>query len=139
MPSTNPAYQKVVSRNNFQSGGFPEEFDRRSNSSGGSSAEERLLATAPDTNMMDTNDMMVQSHIPQTHSSEELMPHGGASSDSEGLESGVKMANPTVVVHSSSISRKEMFTVFVLCFVNLINYMDRLTIAGKWGRDTGIP
>jgi hypothetical protein len=31
----------------------------------------------------------------------------------------------------SSVSKKEWFTVSVLCFINLINYMDRFTIAGK--------
>lgn len=31
----------------------------------------------------------------------------------------------------SSITLQEWFTVSVLCFVNLINYMDRFTIAGK--------
>lgn len=30
-----------------------------------------------------------------------------------------------------SISRGDWITVAVLCFVNLINYMDRFTIAGK--------
>ena len=30
-----------------------------------------------------------------------------------------------------SITKKEWFTVGVLCFINLINYMDRFTIAGK--------
>lgn len=31
----------------------------------------------------------------------------------------------------ATITRQEWFTVIVLCFVNLINYMDRFTIAGK--------
>lgn len=31
----------------------------------------------------------------------------------------------------SSITGKQWFTVGVLCFINLINYMDRFTIAGK--------
>lgn len=31
----------------------------------------------------------------------------------------------------SSVTSKEWFTVAVLCFINLINYMDRFTIAGK--------
>lgn len=30
-----------------------------------------------------------------------------------------------------SVTRREWFSVAVLCFVNLINYMDRYTIAGK--------
>ena len=86
--------------------------------------------------MMSSNEREEPGHIPQTNSSEELMPHGGTSSDSEGggssscIESG-KVSTPSLVVESGPISRIEMFTVFVLCFVNLINYMDRLTIAGK--------
>lgn len=32
----------------------------------------------------------------------------------------------------SSITYSEWFAVAVLCFVNLINYMDRFTIAGKY-------
>lgn len=86
--------------------------------------------------MMSSNEREVPGLIPQTNSSEELMPHGGTSSDSEGggssscIESG-KVSTPSLVVESGPISRIEMFTVFVLCFVNLINYMDRLTIAGK--------
>lgn len=32
----------------------------------------------------------------------------------------------------SSITYSEWFAVGVLCFVNLINYMDRFTIAGKF-------
>lgn len=32
----------------------------------------------------------------------------------------------------SSITCAEWFSVGVLCFVNLINYMDRFTIAGKF-------
>lgn len=30
-----------------------------------------------------------------------------------------------------SVTSKEWFTVAVLCFINLINYMDRFTIAGE--------
>lgn len=32
----------------------------------------------------------------------------------------------------SSVTGKQWFTVAVLCFINLINYMDRFTIAGKF-------
>lgn len=134
MPSTNPAYQKVVSRNNFESG-----------AGGGSAGGVVVPRGFPENNRLlagEEDDMEVPAHIPSTNSSEELMPHGGmggsgigdggGGSDSEGLETG-KVSNPAVMVRSSSgISRKELFTVFVLCFVNLINYMDRLTIAGEF-------
>jgi len=33
---------------------------------------------------------------------------------------------------SSSISKRQIITVAILCFVNLINYMDRFTIAGMY-------
>lgn len=29
----------------------------------------------------------------------------------------------------------EYMTVFILCYVNLINYMDRFTLAGKWNQN----
>lgn len=32
---------------------------------------------------------------------------------------------------SSRLTRRQIVTVAILCFVNLINYMDRLTVAGK--------
>jgi hypothetical protein len=31
----------------------------------------------------------------------------------------------------STVTKSQWFTVAVLCFINLINYMDRFTIAGK--------
>lgn len=145
MPSSNPAYQKVVSRNNnpFEGSAATGISGASSEASYGGDTEstERLLQQEAHNNnnstMMDSStqdDREVPGHIPTTNSSEELMPHGGGSSDSEEggscVESG-KVANPSIVVRTSAISKKEMFTVFVLCFVNLINYMDRLTIAGE--------
>lgn len=55
--------------------------------------------------------------MPSTHSSQQLMP-----SDSP-------PASPTVP-GAVGITKMQWFTVIVLCFVNLINYMDRFTIAG---------
>lgn len=33
---------------------------------------------------------------------------------------------------SSSVTKRQIITVAILCFVNLINYMDRFTIAGMY-------
>jgi uncharacterized membrane protein len=35
--------------------------------------------------------------------------------------------------NSTKITARQWITVAILCFVNLINYMDRFTIAGKCG------
>lgn len=32
----------------------------------------------------------------------------------------------------TKITKKEWITVLILCFVNLINYMDRMTVSGKY-------
>lgn len=78
--------------------------------------------------------------LPATYSSQQLMP-----SDSDSMEEerhrlrphqyagdpnipGLQSAVPTRL---ASVGRSQWFTVTVLCFVNLINYMDRFTIAGK--------
>ena len=62
------------------------------------------------------------SGLPSTYSSQQLMP----SSESDSTEEVSRLANTR-----TSIGRSQWFTVGVLCFVNLINYMDRFTIAGK--------
>lgn len=55
--------------------------------------------------------------MPSTHSSQQLM------------SSDCPTSSPTAPV---GITKMQWFTVTVLCFVNLINYMDRFTIAGKF-------
>ncbi|SPP73967.1 protein spinster [Drosophila guanche] len=77
-------------------------------------------------------------NIPPTYSSQQLMP-----SDSDSMEESRQLrptgatANlaaglglPPVPTRLSAVGRSQWFTVAVLCFVNLINYMDRFTIAG---------
>ncbi|EAT39875.1 AAEL008356-PA [Aedes aegypti] len=94
--------------------------------------------------------------IPATNSQQRLMPpdsdsvsssidedqeatHGGG----DGGGGGLRHLPPghhdeddgSVIVSSTGtgrVSRTAWFTVIVLCFVNLINYMDRFTIAGRW-------
>ncbi|XP_012160126.1 protein spinster isoform X1 [Ceratitis capitata] len=60
----------------------------------------------------------VEASLPATCSSQQLMP---PSSDTDSV--GVQRP-------ATGITRTQWFTVVVLCFVNLINYMDRFTIAG---------
>uniref|UniRef100_A0A1B0ARJ3 Major facilitator superfamily (MFS) profile domain-containing protein n=1 Tax=Glossina palpalis gambiensis TaxID=67801 RepID=A0A1B0ARJ3_9MUSC len=75
--------------------------------------------------------------LPTTYSSQQLMQ----SSDSESVGNGgdgraaggvdnEDNRNRGTPLRLSHVSRSQWFTVIVLCFVNLINYMDRFTIAG---------
>lgn len=74
----------------------------------------------------------VVGHMPSNNSSEELIVRDSPLPDDDGVESGKSHMAPPVPIRSSGITAQEFFTVFVLCFVNLINYMDRLTIAGEF-------
>uniref|UniRef100_A0A8D8NDW8 Protein spinster n=1 Tax=Culex pipiens TaxID=7175 RepID=A0A8D8NDW8_CULPI len=76
--------------------------------------------------------------IPATNSQQRLMP-GDSDSVSSSLDEGDPEAPPgggrleddeVTVASSTQVSATAWFTVGVLCFVNLINYMDRFTIAG---------
>lgn len=121
MPS-HQGYQKVEVAEAARSGG------------GGGGVLTNLLLDHDDT-MMDTAEGVeggVGGGLPSTHSSQQLMP-----SDSSSVATSTDAADPekmdAQMPHHTDqiISRMEMFTVMVLCFVNLINYMDRLTIAGE--------
>uniref|UniRef100_A0A1L8DE93 Putative sugar transporter/spinster transmembrane protein n=2 Tax=Nyssomyia neivai TaxID=330878 RepID=A0A1L8DE93_9DIPT len=74
----------------------------------------------------------MSSGIASRSSSQQLMPPDTASVTAS-LESG-DQDKPQISYQYTgglrSIGKQEWFTVFVLCFVNLINYMDRFTIAG---------
>lgn len=64
--------------------------------------------------------------LPSTESSQQLM------TDSVSLDSnGSRRRSSRQYAGFGGISATEWFTVLVLCFVNLINYMDRFTIAGE--------
>lgn len=71
---------------------------------------------------------LAQSGLPPTYSSQQLV-----SSDSDSMERQHLRGSNIVPEPRSrpAVSRKQWFAVSVLCFVNLINYMDRFTIAGK--------
>lgn len=87
--------------------------------------------------------IMAISNLPSTHSSQQLMGGDSESVTASTLD-GRDASNASLdtlkrpssrTSHQydgfSSITMQEWFTVGVLCFVNLINYMDRFTIAGK--------
>ncbi|XP_017960211.1 protein spinster isoform X2 [Drosophila navojoa] len=67
---------------------------------------------------------LVQSRLPPTYSSQQLV-----SSDSDSMERQ-HLRGSNIVPGVPATSHKQWFAVAVLCFVNLINYMDRFTIAG---------
>lgn len=72
---------------------------------------------------------LAQSGLPATYSSQQLV-----SSDSDSMERRHLRGNSIVDEPGSRLARMghfQWFTVATLCFVNLINYMDRFTIAGK--------
>lgn len=77
-------------------------------------------------------DMAHVSGIPSTHSSQQLMSPDAESVLTE--EDAKSLSRRTRQSETSSdfrsVGAKEWFTVGVLCFINLINYMDRFTIAG---------
>ncbi|XP_064551827.1 protein spinster [Drosophila montana] len=71
---------------------------------------------------------LAQSGLPATYSSQQLV-----SSDSDTMERHHLRGNNIVDEPGSRLARMghvKWFTVATLCFVNLINYMDRFTIAG---------
>lgn len=75
------------------------------------------------------------SNIPSTHSSQQLMNNSDAESvlTEEDVKSLSRRSRQGEVQGGfQSVSSKEWFTVGVLCFINLINYMDRFTIAGEY-------
>nr|XP_016929908.1 protein spinster isoform X1 [Drosophila suzukii] len=63
--------------------------------------------------------------LSETHSSQQLL-----SSDPNSMEIPSIPIPAAVPSRLTSVGRSQWFTVIVLCFVNLINYMDRFTIAG---------
>uniref|UniRef100_A0A1A9X3J1 Major facilitator superfamily (MFS) profile domain-containing protein n=1 Tax=Glossina brevipalpis TaxID=37001 RepID=A0A1A9X3J1_9MUSC len=75
--------------------------------------------------------------LPTTYSSQQLMQssdsesmgHGGNRRAAGGADNEVNR-NRSTAPSLGQITKSQWFTVTVLCFVNLINYMDRFTIAG---------
>lgn len=67
--------------------------------------------------------------LPSNSSNQQLM--SGDESDSVGY-AGDTISQRPQERRGSSITRTEWITVAILFFVNLINYMDRFTVAGKF-------
>lgn len=71
---------------------------------------------------------MDEVRIRPTVSNQHLM----INSEQEISSSSREIKNSTNTTEARTITASEWITVLVLCFVNLINYMDRFTIAGKF-------
>lgn len=63
--------------------------------------------------------------IPQNHSQAELLHSGGDNTQSAGENAEVEVKT------FKDVTTRQWIAIFILCFVNLINYMDRFTIAGQ--------
>ena len=76
----------------------------------------------------------VVSTIPSTHSSQHLMsPEVESVMTDEDRKSLRRRSENEQSIRS--VTSSQWFTVAVLCFINLINYMDRFTIAGEYSLD----
>lgn len=78
----------------------------------------------------------VVSTIPSTYSSQHLMSPDTESVLTEDDRKSQRRRNSETDQSFSAVSTSQWFTVGVLCFINLINYMDRFTIAGKSKKKT---
>lgn len=74
----------------------------------------------------------IVSTIPSTQSSQHLMSPDAESVITEEDRKSLRRRNSEIVEQTfGTVTKGQWFTVAVLCFINLINYMDRFTIAGK--------
>lgn len=95
-------------------------------------------SSMPAQNLVDRHSLkilnMEPTNIPSNNSHQELMS-GGDECDSlrtvPSLTSVADIAGNRTRRCCYSISVGEWLTIIILCYVNLINYMDRFTIAGK--------
>jgi MFS transporter, Spinster family, sphingosine-1-phosphate transporter len=108
------------------------------------SIEYQKISQSPEESQESSEEMNVNvSNIPSSQSSTQLIRNNLGNSES-GLNENESINDDKTLerrsrldstsssrVGYSSVSSKEWFTVSVLCFINLINYMDRFTIAGK--------
>lgn len=93
-----------------------------------------------DTNSSDSQEELTEekhetmahvSNIPSTHSSQQLMsPDAESVLTEEDAKSLSRRNRQESTTGFGSVTSSQWFTVGVLCFINLINYMDRFTIAG---------
>ncbi|CAH1729504.1 unnamed protein product [Chironomus riparius] len=89
-----------------------------------------LRAKDPSENTEEAGTMsQTVSTIPSTHSSQHLMSPEVESVMTEEDRKSTRRGSEQELSFSS-VTKSQWFTVAVLCFINLINYMDRFTIAG---------
>lgn len=69
---------------------------------------------------------MESTNLPSNNSNQQLMDD-----DSDGLETRAPSINSESPKSFRTVTKTQWITVAVLCYVNLINYMDRFTMAGK--------
>lgn len=139
MPSSSQKYQKVPTSTDI------EPHSTTATALAAAAAQPANLAGGVlNRNSSDNKVMAITVNLPSTNSSQQLMS-GDAESVTASLDAsstldgaGCSDENKRPSSRNSrqydgfgSITYSEWFTVGVLCFVNLINYMDRFTIAGK--------
>lgn len=106
------------------------------------SIEYQKISQSSDESQESSEEMNVNvSNIPSSQSSAQLIRNNLGNSESVLNESGTindddkerrsRLGSVSSRNGYRDVSSKEWFTVAVLCFINLINYMDRFTIAGK--------
>lgn len=66
-----------------------------------------------------------QGDVPNSTSSHQLID------DDDSVNSRQPIQNEITERNLKTVTRTEWTTVLILCFINLINYMDRYTMAGK--------
>lgn len=69
---------------------------------------------------------MESTNLPSNNSNQQLMDD-----DSDGLETRAPSINGDTPKNCRTVTKAQWLTVAVLCYVNLINYMDRFTMAGR--------
>lgn len=144
MPSTQ-GYQKVPTRTRTRESagiaGNSSTSSSRSTISGGDVIAEVAGQSEEHRSMMALGHS-AGGNLPTTYSSQQLMGGDGESVTASldagstidvgcGTDGRPHSRNSRQYDGLRAISYSEWFTVVVLCFVNLINYMDRFTIAGK--------
>ncbi|XP_058976342.1 protein spinster isoform X2 [Musca domestica] len=85
------------------------------------------------TSSADDGDQTGAGALPSTYSSQQLMPPSDSDSVDDTERQRQRQNSATIDCAPGArrcVTRSQWFTVGVLCFVNLINYMDRFTIAG---------
>lgn len=70
---------------------------------------------------------MESTNLPSNNSNQQLMDD-----DSDGLETRAPSINGDSPKNCRTVTKAQWITVAVLCYVNLINYMDRFTMAGTF-------